>query len=156
MKTNKPKFAFVILLLLLLASGFIRDFFMININHVLNHLVKGYENFAYSSFYFLEKWTVKEIMILKWGLTIFFSIYFGLLSYFTLASYFQETKRVLRSISAVFIGLIGIAGLLFLVGKMSGIDKSMYHVVRTLTGLTHSFLPAMVVFLYLKYFPEEK
>ena len=151
---NKQKASFVGLVILLVSSGFIKDFCMLNINHVLKFLQNGINDYAYPSFFFLEKWTVREILILKWVLTIFFFFYFWLVSYGVLYSYFNPKGKRIKTISYVYIALFSLAGLFYTTGFIIGIDKSMYHVVRTLTGLTHSFMPAMIVFLYLKYFPE--
>lgn len=148
----KRRIALSLFLILLIGSGFLRDFFMININHVLKHLEQGIANYAYSSFIFLENWTISEVVNLKWALTILFFFYFWGVSYALLKTYFSPLN--VKAISQTYISLIFLAGLLYTFGMVSGIDKSMYHVVRTITGLTHSFMPTMIVFLYLKYFPK--
>ena len=155
MKSNHQKVIFISLLILLVVSGFLKDFFMLNINHVLKHLEKGIVDYAYPSFYFLEKWSTGEIMTLKWVLTLFFFLYFWLLSYGVLRAYFQPIGKKVNAISYIYIALLFIAGFFYIISYLIGVEKSMYHVVRTLTGLAHSFIPAMIVFLYLKYFPEE-
>ena len=155
MKSNQQKVIFISLLILLVVSGFLKDFFMLNINHVLKHLEKGIVDYAYPSFYFLEKWSIGEIMTLKWVLTLFFFFYFWLLSYGVLRAYFQPIGKKVNAISYIYIALLFIAGFFYIISYLIGVEKSMYHVVRTLTGLAHSFIPAMIVFLYLKYFPEE-
>ncbi|MFK8046609.1 MAG: XrtX-associated membrane protein [Crocinitomicaceae bacterium] len=145
-------FAFVVLL----AAGFIRDFFMLNVNHVLYHLTKGFPNVSPDSFHFLEQWSIPQIMTLKWFLTIIFFLFFWLVSYAVLKLYFIEKGQKVNVISYIYMGLFAIAGILYVVGYLFGLSKSMYHIVRTLTGLTHTFLPAMVAFLFLRYFPQEK
>lgn len=148
----KYKILFGIFLIVLISSGFLRDFLMLNINHVLKHLQQDIANYAYPSFDFLEVWSIKEIIYLKWFFTVAFFFYFWLISYIVLKLYFNFSN--VKAISIVYIGLIVVAGILFVFGLLSGMHKTMYHLVRTLTGLTHSFLPAMIVFLYLKYFPR--
>ncbi|MFK8037029.1 MAG: hypothetical protein AB8B74_01970 [Crocinitomicaceae bacterium] len=120
---------------------------------MLKHLEQGIANYAYPSFQILETWSVSEIVKLKWVLTILFFFYFWGVSYGLLKVYFRPLN--VKAISQTFLSLILLAGILFTFGKISGLDKSMYHIVRTITGLTHSFMPAMVVFLYLKYFPKD-
>lgn len=149
----KRKITFFFFLILLIGSGFLRDFFMININHVLKHLEQDIANYAYSSFRFLENWSIKEIGNLKWTLTILFFFYFWGVSYAFLKSYFSPLN--VKAISQTYISLIVLAGILYLFGMISGLGETMYHIVRTITGLTHSFMPTMVVFLYLKYFPKD-
>ena len=142
-------------MLILLFSGFIRDYCMININHVLKHLTDGIYDYAMPSFYFLENWSIGDIIKLKWFLTVFFFVYFWLISFVTLYIYFKPNTSI-KAISYVYAALICLAGAFYLIGWLFSIKDTMYHVVRTLTGLTHSFMPAMVVFLFLKYFPTQK
>jgi len=156
MNKRSSKILFYLALAALLAAGFIRDYFMLNVNHVLYHLTKGIWNVAPESFHFLEEWSISEIMTLKWVLTIVFFLFFWFISYAVLKLYFYEKDRSVAVISYIYIGLFVLAGLLYAFGILSGLSKSMYHIVRTLTGLTHTFLPAMVAFLFLRYFPNEK
>ena len=151
---RKRQIGLIALVLLLVSSGFIKDFFMLNINHVLKHLQKGIADYAYPGFHFLENWTVKEILILKWGFTLFFFFYFWLISFYTLKLYLKPNSKEVNAITYVYVALFVLAGGLYTIGILTGIDKSMYHVVRTITGLAHSFMPTMVVYLYIKYFPK--
>ena len=151
---TRQKATLLLFLILLIGGGFLRDFFMLNINHVLKHLELGYANYAHEFFGFMTDWTVRQIMISKWVLTIIFYLYFWLVSYKVLKAYFGPDQNV-SAISYVFMALFVLAGTLYMVGMLFGIKASIYHIVRTLMGLTHSFMPAMVVFLYIKYFPKE-
>ncbi len=150
----RQKVRLTIFLILLIGGGFLRDFFMLNVNHVLKHIQLGYPNYAYRFFSFMDDWTIQEIIVLKWILTIVFFFYFWWVSYVVLKTYFGKNRNV-RPISYAFLTLFLLAGTLYFFGKIFDIEKSIYHIVRTLTGLTHSFMPAMVVFLYLKYFLQQ-
>jgi len=145
-----------ILIGLLLFSGFLRDYIMQNINHVLKFLTTNSPNFSVEAFYFLENWTVEDIVALKWGLTIVFLIYFWAISYTFIRVYFINKQKAGKSITILYLAILLISGLLYGFGKISGFNEEMYPIVRTLTGLSHSFMPAMLVFLYLKYIPEQK
>ncbi len=143
------------LVILLLLSGFLRDFVMMNINHVLKHLTSHVPNFSTPLFYPLEDWTVAQIMVLKWGLTVFFFFYFWAISFTFMINYFPKHRPAGRSVTIVYIALIAISGLLYAGAMVLDIDKTIYPVVRTLMGISHSFIPSMLIFLYLKYLPEK-
>lgn len=148
------KLSLILLVIFLLFSGFIRDFVMMNINHVVKHLTTGAPNFSVPWFYGLAEWPLRHLMLLKWGLTVVFFLYFWWLSRLVLRQYFTSDKdRVGKSISVVYLALFTVSGLLYGVGFVLGVDKTIYPIVRTLMGLSHSFIPVMVVFLYQKYFP---
>nr|WP_146239093.1 hypothetical protein [Putridiphycobacter roseus] len=128
---------------------------MKNINLVLKHITTGLTNYSVPLFYPLEDWTVAQIYLLKWVLTIFWMIYFWTLSFFTLRVYFKPRGISVRAINYVYLILFGLAGILYVTGWVFGIGNTMYHIVRTLTGLTNSFMPVLIVFLFLNYFPKE-
>ncbi len=153
---NKTKFVFYFLIACIVASGFLQDFFMKNINLVLKHLTTGSTNYSVPLFYFLEKWSVSQIMVLKWILTIFWMLYFWAFSFFTLRIYFKPKGVRVHAINYVYLVLLGLAAGLYFVGMIFGVNYTMYHIVRTLTGLTNSFMPVLIVFLFLNYFPAEK
>ncbi len=153
----KRKISVFLLVLLLLGSGFFRDFVMVNINHVLKHLTEGAPNFSTPSFYGLLDWKVSEINQLKWTLTILFLVYFWLISAWLMKVYFTNRVRTaIQTITILYAALLGLSGALYIVGAGLGLAKTIYPVVRTLTGISHSFIPAMLAFLYLKYLPEQQ
>ena len=142
--------------MLLLLSGFLREFTMININTVLKSITTYGPDYSVDLFNFLESWSVNDIIKLKWGLTVVFMIHFWAITWLLLRTYFNTNNKAAgKSVTYVYTGIFLLSGVLYIAGMVFGTQKEIYPVVRTLTGISHSFIPAILIFLYLKYLPKQ-
>ena len=82
----KNKQRVILLLIIIVLSGFGRDFIMVNINLVIKHLFLGAPNYSQSFFDPLLNWSWNDLNRLKWLLTIVFTIYFYGITYFLIKS----------------------------------------------------------------------
>ncbi len=147
----KYKIITFLLALTLILSGFFRDHLMININHVIKHLTVHRQNFSTPFFYPLANWELSSINVLKWSLTILFFIYFWAITYWLIRIIFKNKHSSFKAVTIIYTCLFSASGILYMGAGLFGYDKEIYPVVRTMMGISHSFVPAMLVYLYLKY-----
>ena len=112
-------------------------------------------NSARNEFMFLVEWTPSEILTLKWGLTLIFSVLFFLITYFIIKIYFQN-KSFNQTVIFLFVSLFTIAGVLFVTGKITGSSNELYGPIRTIMGMVQSFTPLMILFVLFKFLPQLK
>jgi hypothetical protein len=149
--TKKAKL--ILLVTLIVISGFFREFVMININWIIKHLTQGNPNFAQPIFNPLLNWDVSNLILLKWLLTMFFTVYFFSLTYVIIKQKFQNkiyTNYVIMFYLALIIGAAIIYGL----GFVTNSSQNVYTSTRNLIGIAQSFIPLMIVYLIIKYFPK--
>lgn len=151
MKSKKYLKLFLVLLLIL--SGFGRDYIMVNINWVIKHLTLGAPNYAQNFFQPLSSWNVSSLMFLKWVLTAVFTMYFYVLTYFLIKLIFEK-KSYLKYVKNTYVLLISISGLIFVFGFIIKDSVHIYPAVRTLMGIAQSFIPFMILYLLLKFLPK--
>ena len=153
MKKNKGLIVFLIVLIIL--SGFGREYVMKNINWVVKYLTQGGGFWAQSMFKPLLNWSLKELTFLKWGLTILFTLYFYALT-FTLVKLIFNTKYYLKLTTLTFIAIFLISFVVYVFGYMINDVQIVYPTVRNLMGLLQSFIPFMVLYLVFKFMPQKK
>jgi hypothetical protein len=153
MAKNKP--LNIILVIVILISGFGREYLMVNINWILNHLSVGAPNYAQDFFNPLLNWTVSEINKLKWVLTIVFTTYFFTLTYFLIRSLYPANKKYQKITIFTYFLIVLVSGIVFVFGYVSGTGQELYPTVRTLMGLAQSFIPLMILYLLFKFMPNE-
>jgi len=150
-----PKLKKAFLLLLILLSGFGREYVMVNINWVIKHLTLGAPNYAQAFFNPLLSWDVRELDLLKWILTIVFTVYFLILTYILIKTLFPEEKTYHKITLLSYSLLVLAAGVVFVIGFITKTGKELYSTVRTLMGVAQSFLPLMVLYLLFKFMPNK-
>lgn len=141
------------LVALILLSGFGREYIMVNINWVVQHLSVGAPNYSQPLFWPLVDWTVPEIMRLKWGLTIVFTAYFLALTIFIIKIIFPENKSYQKVTLFGYLLLVIVSGVTYLIGYLIDAGPELYSTIRTLMGLAQSFVPLMVFYLLFKFMP---
>jgi hypothetical protein len=142
----------VILSILIVSLGFLRDYLFININWIYMHLVAGRPNQAMHEFHFLLDWTPGEINALKWLLTILFTLLFLGLTYLVVQLAFA--KREFNRITIyTYAGLIVLSAALYGLDYLVGPSDEIYGVIRTFMGWAQSFLPLMVLYILFKFLP---
>lgn len=135
--------------------GFFREYLFANINWIYLTLTNGRMNAARPEFQFLINWSPSEILILKWSLTILFSILFFGITYLIIQLAFKK-KLYNRIIIYFYCVLIGFSALFFLIGKLTGTYETIYGIIRTLMGIVQSFLPLMLFAILFKFLPASQ
>ncbi len=151
----KRKLLIFILSFALFLSGFLREYIMVNINWVVKHLWYGGPNYAQKEFHFLTKWSVNDIFLLKWILTIFFFSYFFALSYSLTRLLFKDKKEYGKILILVYLGMFIFSGILFLIGYLMNFSQQMYPTIRSIMGAGQSFIPFLILFLLFKFLPQK-
>lgn len=148
------KVKLIILAVLIVSLGFIRDYFFININWIYLNLTIGRPNQALDEFHFLLNWTPAEIDLLKWILTFVFLSLFALLT--LLINHIAFRNRSYNKITVItFFGITLVALIIYAFGMMTNTGQQLYGIVRTLMGIVQSFMPAMFLFVLFKFLPEK-
>ncbi|MBD3636712.1 MAG: hypothetical protein HUJ25_05165 [Crocinitomicaceae bacterium] len=148
---RKSKIIFLSSIIVLL--GFLREYLFVNINWI--HLTKtiARRNAARDEFNFLLDWTVGEIVILKWVLTIIFVALFTSLTWIIIRLAFGN-KLYNKITLLVFGALLVISGILYVPYVLAGYPIELYAVIRTLMGLAQSFMPLMLLAIVFKFLPQ--
>lgn len=133
--------------------GFLREYVFININWIYLTLTNGRMNAARDEFMFLVDWSPAEIVILKWTLTLVFSLLFFLITLLTVKIYFAN-RTFNQIVLFLFAALFSIAGLLFIIDELAGQNNVLYGPIRTIMGLVQSFIPLMILFVLFKFLPQ--
>ena len=133
--------------------GFIRDYFFVNINWVYLTLTINRKNAARPEFYGLLEWSVDEILILKWFLTIlFFLIYLGMTLWIIHIGFKKRAYNITTLI--LYAGIFAISGFLYVIGWATGTGGELYAVIHWLMSLTQSFFPLMILGIIFKFLPH--
>ncbi len=149
MMSKKVKIA--LLLILIILSGFGRDYIMVNINWIIKHLTLGAPNYAQSFFNPLLHWSHSKLILLKWGLTFVFTTYFFVLTYYTIQLIFNNDKVFLNYVKGFYMILIIIAAIIYGLGYIFNSVDLVYTSTRTIMGVLQSFVPLMMLYLIFKF-----
>lgn len=154
MKKNKPNI--ILLLLLIILSGFGREYIMVNINWVIKHLTLGAPNYSQSFFSPLIKWKVTDINNLKWLLTILFTLYFFVLTFLLIKLLYPTNKKYHKITVLSYSMIVLTSAFVYIVGYLLGFSNELYPTVRTLMGIGQSFIPLMIFYLLFRFIPKLK
>jgi hypothetical protein len=143
-----------VLLTLIILSGFGREFVMVNINWIKKHITEGAPSYAQDLFNPLLLWSPQNIENLKWVLTIFFTLFFFLLTYALLKNIYPTNKQYHRITIIVYLMIIVASAFVYLIGLLIGVSNEVYTTVRTLMGIGQSFVPLMVLYLLFRFMPN--
>jgi hypothetical protein len=149
MKTRKVKIILIIVLAIL--SGFARDYVMVNINWVIKHLTLGAPNYAQKLFNPLLNWNVSNLITLKWILTFVFTGYFFCLTYYSIKYIFNNNKLALTYVKGFYALLIIVSIIIYGFGYLTNSVNEIYTTVRTIMGIIQSFIPLMMLYLFIKF-----
>ena len=150
-----PKTKAILLTIGIVLLGFFREYLFININWIYLTLVNGRMNQALDEFHFLLSWSPSELILLKWGLTALFTVWFFALTWWIIKLVFNE-KNYTKSVGYLYLAIIGIAGILLVLGKMTHQYTSLYGAIHNLMSLAQSFMPLMMLFVLFTFFKREK
>ncbi len=150
-----PKTKAILLTIGIILLGFFREYLFININWIYLTLVNGRMNQALDEFHFLLSWSPSELLNLKWGLTALFTVLFFALTWWIIKLVFKE-KSYTKSVGYLYLALIGIAGILVVLAKLTNQYNTLYGAIHNLMSLAQSFMPLMMLFVLFTFFKREK
>lgn len=150
-----PKTKAILLTIGIVLLGFFREYLFNNINWIYLTLVNGRMNQALDEFQFLVAWSPYELLSLKWGLTALFTVWFFALTWWIIKLVFNE-KTYTKSVGYLYLALIGIAGVLVILGKLTNQYNILYGAIHNLMSLAQSFMPLMMLFVLFTFFKREK
>jgi hypothetical protein len=141
MKT-KNKIIAVVLILVLIALGFFREYLFVNINVVLYNKLNGETYTVVPILSFFEGFSYNSVYACKWIFTGLFSLLFFLLQAELLKRIFAE-KNIVKWLLYFYLVLILLAILAFGTGYISGNLESGYRFSRMFMGILQSPVPLM-------------
>lgn len=124
----------------------------------INAIIDGY-NYNNAYFYFFNehfsKLPVKELVLLKWVLTIIFIGSISACSVFAIHLWFRN-KQYNKTTIFIYLILFGITALITLLLKVTGQFTDYYFVVRKMIGFLQSPLPLFLFFIMYLYLADDK
>lgn len=146
MKLPAKKYAFLLLLILaLLFLGYYRDFVFRTINSMLQARDYDVDYSPPSSMEFLEDFSYKSLINMKWVLTVVFSLCYLLLALLTLKILFNNRKYRTVTIG-VYLSITLVSGMFMLCGLLFvGTSARMYEFARYLMGMLQSPIILMIL-----------
>ena len=139
-----------LLVLLIFLLGYLREMTFLVINSVYNNAPAPYNTAYITPPDFLYHLTTSTLMNLKWGLTLLFSVVFGL-STLSLVHYYFKNKQFNKITIIVYTVLIFISFLISLIGILINSFETVYTISRFLIGLVQSPLISIVLFVLFYY-----
>lgn len=143
---NGKNIYLVLILLTLVFFGFLRDFIFVNINGQLHITYYHSEQVGISPLmHFIEKLSHPQLMMIKWSLTIIFSIIYLTIACFTIYIIFREKKYIKLTIFSYLI-VFSISFIFMLSGYIfSSWNQRAYEFARYLMGMAQS--PVIIMIL---------
>lgn len=145
---------YLLIILLLLAVGYYRDFVFKSINALLQAWDSEVDYYITPSLSFIENYEYETIVRLKWLLTMIFSLaYLGIS---LLAVKFIFDRRSFMKITVfVYMAITALSGCLILIGMIIGSQEKMYEFARYFMGMAQSPLVLMILFPVFKLAEKE-
>ena len=146
----------IILSLIIVLLGFLRDYLFMNTNDAFRVVQNGRDLQSFhgrDEFEFMLNWSTNTFLIAKWIATfIFFGLFF-FLSWIIVKMGFQNpTYTKITALSYVII--IGVTCLLYAYGTIFSWSFGLYDIVHTIMMFGQSFMPLLILVLLFKYFPK--
>ena len=133
------------LALLMVAIGQGRIFLLENINYQMHHLYFGTENSSMHSILFpLGNFSYDELILVKWFLTIAFTVIFFTCSYLTLSLIFQKSEFN-RIFSYGYALLVLVTFVLYITDGLIGELGAGYKASRMVMGIAQSPMPLLLL-----------
>lgn len=139
-----------LIVLFIFLLGYLREMTFLVINAVYHRTPPPYNTAYVTPPDFLYELSSANLLNLKWGLTLIFSILFGLSS-LLLINYFFKNKRFNVIILVVYAVLISLSFLVSLIGIIINNFEAVYTLSRFIIGLVQSPIISMVLFVLFYY-----
>ncbi len=140
---------------ILVMTGFYRDFIFKNINSLLQAMDAGISYTLPNSLSFLENCNSYTLIKTKWLLTFFFSLSYFLITLITIQLFFKN-KNYSRISVVSYAAISAISGLLMLAGYIiPSLSERMYEFARYLMGMLQSPVILMILFAAFKFYDKD-
>lgn len=137
----------LLLVIALVKLGFYREDFFVEMNKLImykeNPSVGNWGGEIVSAYY---ENSAAELYQVKWWMTVWFTLYFYLLSGLILFLYFRN-KKVILYLTVFYFGLFLLSAISYGSGFITGNKEGAYLVARRLMGLLQSPYPFMLIFV---------
>ena len=146
MKASLRKYSMLLfIILLILTLGYYRDFIFKGINAILQSKELNASYTPAASLQFLQTYTISQLLKLKWGLTLLFSLIYLGITLFTIHLIFNNPKFNRVTIGTyLVIGLL--SGFFMATGFVfTGLSDKMYDFSRYLMGMAQSPIILMIL-----------
>lgn len=131
-------------IVLVAATGFIREFLFVNINEQISHVFyKSDFSKMSDTLWFLSSWSYDQLYYLKWTLTLVFAAIYLLESALLLWILFRSV--FLKELALLFGVLFVISGILYIGYGLIGQGEDGYLLARFFMGLAQSPVPLMLM-----------
>ena len=135
----------ILLVIAILAMGSFREVIFVSINNQIAYESGSIEsNFLVSYLSFLENYSSRTLIILKWALTMLFTLSFWLLGYWALKKVFKR-RMAAHYYTGLYIIFFGLAGLIYLLGALFNLEATAYDLSRGIMGGLQSPLPLIII-----------
>ena len=155
MKRSKTYVYATMIVLLLLLTGFIRDFTFKSINALLKARDNEIPYHLHASLSFMEKYEYATLVDIKWVLTLLFTGIYLLIALLAIKLFFQN-RMYMWVLTVAYIGITLLSGILMAAGYFFGITGKMYEFARYLMGIAQSPVILMILIPLLKLREKEK
>jgi hypothetical protein len=144
-KTKKSMFL-VLIVLLIIVGGFLKDFIFININTHLFFVKRELQDMRSHTFFnFLNNFSFKQVYYMKYVLTAFFLSIYYILSLLTLK--ILNKNELVKFLKIIYVSIIAISLLFFIGGFIFGDSEKGYSISRSFIGPLESPLPLIFLLL---------
>jgi hypothetical protein len=145
----------IILLFLVVGTGFLRDYLFKSVNALLKAWDYDQDYYLPAPLSFLENYEYNTLVNLKWLMTLIFSIIYLFISIFSLKLIFHD-HRYRRLCIYTYAAIILLSGLFIGWGMIAGKPEKMYEFARYLMGMAQSPIVLMILIPALKLSEKEK
>jgi hypothetical protein len=145
MQRIKTLLFYLLIIALLLATGFYRDFVFKSINALLQAWDSNMDYYMPPSLCFFENYEYDTIVNIKWLLTFIFSLAYFLISFIAIRFIFRNRKFTLITCWA-YLGILLLSGIFMLTGMIFKTStEKMYEFARYFMGMAQSPLVLMIL-----------
>jgi len=156
MKKAKSIFFYLLMICILLLSGFYRDFVFKRINALLQAWDHDMSYEMPNGLRFLENYDYDTIVNLKWLLTLLFSTLYLIIAIIVIRYAFHNKKYVKITVAS-YAGIIVFSGIFIMTGLLfKGSSEKMYEFARYFMGMAQSPIVLMVLIPAFTLYEKEK
>ena len=132
------------LIILLIFLGFLRLYFFVNINNQLKENLNSPIFLYPNRIDFIADFSNHQLMVLKWSLTVLFTLIYLLVSCYAV-KFFWGDRNFVKITIAVYLFLVLASFVAMTIGYLFGSDEKAYTFSRYLMGIAQSPLVLMIL-----------
>ena len=158
MKNKKTLLIVIFSILGFFFLGYFRDFIFVNINDALYYIAHNEFKLQHGvddRMQFLFNFSYKQLYYFKWLLTVIFSGFYFLVSFYTLKFLFPG-KNIFKPLVIIYSFLLALSCFVTLIGILLHDNTWTYKISRFLMGIAQSPLPIMLIIFAINLLKTEK